>query len=127
MTFLIAAAAAILAAAPAGPEAPPPSLAELVAEGMAPQLPMALNDGLVMTEVKSEGQVLLVVVEDRENVAATRPAAEVADEMARGLAHGFCEDKSAATTMLAAGLAIRAELLLTDGSRISSPKVDRCP
>ena len=128
MTFLIAAAVAILAGAPAvAKEAPTPSLAELVAQGMRPKLPMVLNDGLVMTQVKGDGRILLVIVEDRENVAARMSAADAAQQMAEGIATGFCEDKDTASEMLGAGFAIRADLLLVDGSRISSPIVDRCP
>ena len=122
------AAAALFCALPAAAQAPnAPSFAALVADGMRPDLPKPLNDGLVMTEVGAEGGLLVVLVEDRKNLAATMSPEEMAEEMAKGLVLGFCADKAAAEQMLKIGLSIRADLLLVDGRRVASPVLDRCP
>lgn len=125
---LLLAAAAFLAAGPAlAQQAAPPSFAQMVAEGMKPELPKPLNDGLVMTEVGAEGGMLVVLVEDRQNLAASTTPEEMARQMAIGLAMGFCKDKAVAQQMLKIGLSIRADLLLVDGRRIESDVLDRCP
>ena len=121
-------AAALFAAFPAAAQAPNGrSFAALVADGMRPELPKRLDGGLVMTEVSAEGGLLVVRVEDRENIAATMAPEEMAREMAEGIALGFCADREAAEQMLKIGLSIRADLLLTDGRRVESPVLDRCP
>ena len=125
---IMIASAALLCALPAAAQAPnAKSFAALVADGMRPELPKPLNDGLVMTEVGAEGGLLVVLVEDRKNLAATMRPEEMAEEMAKGLALGFCADKAAAEQMLKIGLSIRADLLLVDGRRVASPVLDRCP
>lgn len=94
---------------------------------MRPGLPKPLNDGMVMTEVAAKDGLLVVLVEDRKNLAATMSPEEMAKEMAKGLALGFCGDKAAAEQMLKIGLSIRSDLLLVDGRRVESPVLDRCP
>ena len=122
------AAAALFCAFPAVAQMPDASsFAALVADGMRPELPKPLNDGMVMTEVRAEGGLLVILVEDRQNLAAAMSPEEMAQEMAKGIAMGFCGDKAAAEQMLKIGLSLRADLLLVDGRRIPSPVLDRCP
>ena len=125
---ILFAAAALFCALPAVAQAPnAQSFAALVADGMRPQLPKPLTGGMVMTEVSAQGGLLVVLVEDRENLAATMAPEDMAQEMAKGLAIGFCAEKAAAENMLKIGLSIRADLLLVDGRRVESPVLDRCP
>ena len=127
MKLLISAAALLFAAPAFSQAAPSPSIAELVAQGMQSDLPKPLDNGLVMTEVAAEDGTLVVLVEDRENFTAAMPAAVVTQEMVKGLAQGFCRDRTLADQMIAHGFKMRAELLVADGGRIRSAVIDRCP
>lgn len=126
MKLLIA--AALLATTPAlAQNAQPKSFVDHLVEAIRPQVPMALEGGFAMTEVRAEGRILVVAIEDREDQAGSISPADAARDLAEGMASGFCSDKTTADKMFDAGYAIRADIILVDGRRVTGPIIDRCP
>lgn len=123
----VAAAFALGAAAPAGAQESEAFLQQF-AEAVRTQLPIVAGHGFVVTRAEGREGVLVVLVEDRNDVAAGMPPGQAARQLALGLAHGFCEkgDEFSAT-FFGKGLKLRADLVSTSGERIEGEIVDDCP
>ncbi len=129
MKLVLAAAAALTFAAPAlaqpGGESP---FLERSAAAVRAELPITLNDGFVVTRAEARDGTLVVLVEDRNDVAAGIGPGVAAAQLGSGLALGFCESgNSFSDQFFGQGLKLRADLLLKSGVRVEGPAIDRCP